>query len=311
MPKTFPFWAFGTAAILLLCGIFVCPVPTGAGQGRSAASHAAADSVQNGTHFLVRLDQEMNTGKDKVNKKFEVKTLEPLETSSGSVLPAGARILGHISRIEPGGLTGHARVWLTFDDIDTSRGTLPIVAEVSSVPGEFSVRAGESKEGEIEARTSKGTQVLEATAAGAAMGSAAGSRRSQRQSGCHGRRGGRRCRFSGVLWNRPGNRFAERDEARTCPRPAALPESVSIWAHLDIEEHQPIENHEAKGPQNKTSRAVPTAFPCAWLLTLHEVTAHLQPKCARCVKSHVNGYGPRRWLVTHDCLDIFLKRESN
>jgi len=174
MPKTFPFWAFGTSAILFLGGIFVCPVPTGAGQGRSAASHAAADSVQNGTHFLVRLDQEMNTGKDKVNKKFEVKTLEPLETSSGYVLPAGARIVGHISRIEPGGLTGHARVWLTFDDIDTSRGTLPIVAEVSSVPGEFSVRTGESKEGEIEARTSKGTQVLEATAAGAAMGSAAG-----------------------------------------------------------------------------------------------------------------------------------------
>jgi hypothetical protein len=174
MTKTFPFWAVGTAAILLLCGKFVCPVPTGAGQGRSAASRAAADSVQNGTHFLVRLDQEMNTGKDKVNKKFEVKTIEPLETSSGYVLPVGARIVGHISRIEPGGLTGHARVWLTFDDIETSRGTFPIVAEVSSVPGEFSVRTGESKEGEIEARTSKGTQVLEATAAGAAMGSAAG-----------------------------------------------------------------------------------------------------------------------------------------
>lgn len=174
MPKTFPFWAFGASAILLLSGIFVSPVPIGAGQGRSAASRATADSVQNGTHFLVRLDQEMNTSKDKVNKKFEVKTLEPLENSNGYVLPAGARILGHISRIEPGGLTGHARVWLTFDDIETRRGTLPIVAEVSSVPGEFSVQSGESKEGEIEARTGKGSQVLEATAAGAAMGSAAG-----------------------------------------------------------------------------------------------------------------------------------------
>jgi len=173
-PTTFSSWAVGTAANLMLCGMLACPVPAGAGQGRSAASHAAADSVQNGTHFLVRLDQEMNTGKDKVNKKFEVKTLEPLETSSGYVLPIGARIQGHISRIEPGGLTGHARIWLTFDDIDTRRGTLPIVAEVSSVPGEFSVRSGESKEGDIEARTGKGTQVLEATAAGAAMGTAAG-----------------------------------------------------------------------------------------------------------------------------------------
>jgi hypothetical protein len=174
MLKTFPFWTAGTAAILVLCGQFVCPVPAIAGQSRGANSLAAPNLGQNGTHFLVRLDQEMNTGKDKVNKKFEVKTIEPLETSSGYVVPAGARILGHISRIEPGGLTGHARLWLTFDDIDTSRGLLPIVAEVSSVPGDFSVRTGESKEGEIEARSSKGTQVLEATAAGAAMGSAAG-----------------------------------------------------------------------------------------------------------------------------------------
>ena len=116
----------------------------------------------------------MNTGKDKVHTNFEVKTIEPLETSKGHVLPAGARILGHISRIEPAGLTGHARLWLTFDDIDTKRGMLPIVAEVSSVPGEFSVRQGESKEGEIEARTDNGTQVAEATAVGAAKGSAAG-----------------------------------------------------------------------------------------------------------------------------------------
>jgi hypothetical protein len=174
MKKTLPFWAVATAAILLLCGKIVSPITTVAGQNRGAASPAATDLVQNGTHFLVRLDQEMNTGKDKVSKKFEVKTIEPLETSSGYVIPPGAKILGHISRIEPAGLTGHARLWLTFDDIDTRRGTLPIVAEVSSVPGEYSVRPGESKEGEIEARTSKGNQVLEATAGGAAMGSAAG-----------------------------------------------------------------------------------------------------------------------------------------
>jgi hypothetical protein len=174
MQKKVRFCSAGTAAILLMCGKFACPAPALAGQSKSAALPATGDLVQNGTHFLVRLDQEMNTGKDKVNKKFEVRTIEPLETSSGYVLPAGVKIVGHISRIEPGGLTGRARLWLTFDDIDTRRGTLPIVAEVSSVPGEYSVRQGVSKEGEIEARAGKGTQVVEATAAGAAMGSAAG-----------------------------------------------------------------------------------------------------------------------------------------
>jgi len=160
MQKKVRFCSAGTAAILLMCGKFACPAPALAGQSKSAALPATGDLVQNGTHFLVRLDQEMNTGKDKVNKKFEVRTIEPLETSSGYVLPAGVKIVGHISRIEPGGLTGRARLWLTFDDIDTRRGTLPIVAEVSSVPGEYSVRQGVSKEGEIEARAGKGRRWL-------------------------------------------------------------------------------------------------------------------------------------------------------
>jgi hypothetical protein len=174
MFKPFPFWAVSAAVILTLFGKIFCPLPVAAKQSRAATSPASADLLRNGTHFLVRLDEEMNSGKDKVNKRFEVRTIEPLETSSGYVVPPGARIFGHFSRIEPAGLTGRARLWLTFDDIETRRGTLPIMAEVSSVPGEFSVRAGKSKEGEIEARSSKGTQVLEATAGGAAMGSAAG-----------------------------------------------------------------------------------------------------------------------------------------
>jgi hypothetical protein len=130
--------------------------------------------VRNAPHFLVRLDQELNTGKNRSHGRFEVKTMEPLVTSNGFVLPVGTKLVGHISRIEPGGLTGHARVWLTFDDVQTARGTFPIVAEVSSVPGEYSVQTGESKEGEIAVRTGKGSEVAEATAVGAAKGSAPG-----------------------------------------------------------------------------------------------------------------------------------------
>ncbi|HLJ22933.1 MAG TPA: hypothetical protein VKT71_02420 [Candidatus Acidoferrales bacterium] len=174
MKDKFPRRAIQAAAILVLCGRFIFPAPASGAQTRSSSIPAPPDQVQNGTHFLVRLDQEMNTGRDRVSKTFDVRTLEPLETSSGRVIPAGAKITGHISRIEPAGLTGRARLWLTFDDIDTRRGPLPIVAEVSSVPGEYSVRQGESKEGEIEARTSKGAQVAEATAGGAMMGSSHG-----------------------------------------------------------------------------------------------------------------------------------------
>jgi hypothetical protein len=143
-------------------------------QNETLPPTSVAGMVPNGTHFLVRLQDELSTAKQKVNNKFDAKTIEPLDTLDGLILPPGAKIRGHISRIEPAGLTGRARIWLTFDDIDTPHGRMPIIAEVSSVPGDFSVRPGESKEGEIEARTSKGTREVEAAAAGAAVGASSG-----------------------------------------------------------------------------------------------------------------------------------------
>ena len=59
MLKTLSFWAAGTAATLLLCGKLLCPAPAVAAQDRGAGLPAAADLVRGGTHFLVRLDQEM------------------------------------------------------------------------------------------------------------------------------------------------------------------------------------------------------------------------------------------------------------
>ena len=95
MRKTFLFWIAAVVAILFLLG--ATPVQTAsaqAGQDRVASSPASSDVVQNGTHFLVRLDQEIRSGAEKVNTPFEVKTIEPLETSRGHVIRSGARILG-------------------------------------------------------------------------------------------------------------------------------------------------------------------------------------------------------------------------
>lgn len=174
MRKTFVFCAAWIAALLILPGKFIRAASAPAPNGNKSGPPTISDTVPLGTHFLVRLDDELKTATDKVNRKFNVRTLEPLETVHGYVLPPGARVHGHISRIETGGLTGRARLWLTFDEIETRHGRVAIVAEVSSVPGDFGVRQGKSKEGEIEARTNNGARVLEAAAAGAAAGAAPG-----------------------------------------------------------------------------------------------------------------------------------------
>jgi hypothetical protein len=127
-----------------------------------------------GTKFLVSLEDNLGTKGTAERTKFKVKTLEPLEAGSGIYLPSGAEIEGHVSHVESAGTTGRARIWLTFDEIHTRFGRLPIVAEVVSVPGEHSVKNKPGQEGLIEGRSSTQEDAAQAAAAGAAVGAVKG-----------------------------------------------------------------------------------------------------------------------------------------
>jgi hypothetical protein len=131
-------------------------------------------AVVPGTRFLVGLEQDLNTKVLRMNQEFRVRTLEPLEAGSGIYLPAGAEIRGHIRGVESAGTTGRAKIWLTFDEIRTKFGKLPIVAEVLSVPGDHGVKSGPLPEGVIEGRRGTQKDAAEAAAAGAAMGAVQG-----------------------------------------------------------------------------------------------------------------------------------------
>jgi hypothetical protein len=151
------------------------PLTKPANGRRSSSLPVEAYAVVPGTRFLVKLEDELNTETSRRNGRFKVRTLEPLEAGSGIYLPAGAEIIGHISRVESAGIAGRAKIWLTFDDIKTNFGPLPIVAEVISVPGDHSVRSGgPQQEGLIEGRMSTQQAAGEAAAAGAAMGAVKG-----------------------------------------------------------------------------------------------------------------------------------------
>lgn len=131
-----------------------------------------AYEVAAGTQFLIELEDKLSTKDSKPGKRFKARTLEPLATSDGIVVPPGAEVSGHVDKAEPAGLTGRARLWLTFDDIKVPGGRMPLIAEVTDTPGERSLRA--DQEGDIELRKDKGARQAEATAAGAAIGAAAG-----------------------------------------------------------------------------------------------------------------------------------------
>lgn len=131
-------------------------------------------AVVPGTRILVRLESDLNTKELHKNQAFRVRTLEPLEAGQGNYLPAGAVIYGHVSRVESAGEMGRAKLWLTFDDIQTRFGKLPIVADVAAVPGDHTLKAGAVQEGVIEGRSGTQRDAEQAAAAGAAMGAIAG-----------------------------------------------------------------------------------------------------------------------------------------
>jgi hypothetical protein len=130
--------------------------------------------VLSGTKFLVTLDDSLATKNQPDRAKFKVTTLEPLDAGSGIYLPSGAEIRGYIDHVESAGATGRAKLWLTFDEIQTNFGRLPIVAEVVSVPGDHTVRCPPKQQGLIEARASTSQDAAEAALAAAALGAAKG-----------------------------------------------------------------------------------------------------------------------------------------
>jgi hypothetical protein len=175
--------------LLIVCAAASAPAFLAARQQNQQNDNSAASATQSqqdpqsdwqspqvpaGTKFLVGLLDDLNTKTAKAHQQFTVKTLESLDTPDGHAIPAGTVIRGHVSRVEPGSSTGRARIWLSFDEIETRAGWKPLVADVTEVPGEHSVKSGEIKEGEIQARTSAGDRDLQAAAAGAALGAAAG-----------------------------------------------------------------------------------------------------------------------------------------
>jgi hypothetical protein len=131
-------------------------------------------AVVPGTRFLVALEQDLSTKEAHQNQEFRVRTVEPLEAGSGIYLPSGAVIKGHVSRVERADVTGKAKLWLTFDELHARFGTLPIVADVVSVPGDHSLKTGPLEEGVIQGRSGTEKDAAQAAAAGAAKGAEKG-----------------------------------------------------------------------------------------------------------------------------------------
>jgi hypothetical protein len=129
------------------------------------------NTIAEGTRFVITLDDKLDTAKLERGKHFKAKLGEDLVAPDGSTIPRGKKIKGHVSDVEKG---FHPRLLLSFDQIETQHGWVPLAATVSGVPGEHGVKEETGREGEIERRGVDKRRAAEAAAVGAGVGTLAG-----------------------------------------------------------------------------------------------------------------------------------------
>jgi hypothetical protein len=149
--------SFGQAPALKGRDPLIAPVP-------------AQNAVPEGETFLIRLNDKLDTSKLKAGKKFSATLGEDLQAPNGATIPRGKKIKGHVSSVEQG---VHARLLLSFDEIDTGHGKMPLIATVTGVPGEHAAKQPNA-EGEIERKGMSKGRLIESVAVGAGVGAAAG-----------------------------------------------------------------------------------------------------------------------------------------
>ncbi len=134
------------------------------------SGYGSPNAIPEGTKFIVRLKDSLDTKKIQRGKKFTAELAEDLTTQSGLMIPRGRKIHGHVSNIDRG---LHGRLLLSFDEIDTRKGWIPMAATVTDVPGEHSVIAN-GNEGEVGRKGTDKRRAIESAAVGAAVGAVAG-----------------------------------------------------------------------------------------------------------------------------------------
>ncbi len=129
-----------------------------------------ANIIPAGTRFMIRLNDNLDTGKLKLGKRFQAKLAEDLAAPGGARIARGKKVKGHVSAVEGG---FHARLLLSFDEIETQHGWMPLVATVTGVPGEHGIKPPDS-EGEIERKGPRKGRMIESAAIGAGVGALGG-----------------------------------------------------------------------------------------------------------------------------------------
>lgn len=131
---------------------------------------APPNAVPQGTLCLIQITDQLDTHTAKAGDAFRARLAEPVTTPDGQIIATGSKIHGHISAVEPG---LRRRLLLSFDELQTSHGWVPLIATVTGVPGEHGL-SPVGDEGEIGRKGMSKQQIAEAVVVAADEGAMEG-----------------------------------------------------------------------------------------------------------------------------------------
>lgn len=143
------------------------------GQGSPSSTYGAPpNAIPDGSRFIIKLKDTLDTKKMQDGKHFKAELREDLVTPSGMIIPKGRTIKGHVGRFEHG-FTG-SKMQLALDEIETRNGWVPLIGTVTGVPGDPSIKAS-GEEGEVYRKGPDKRKVVTDAAIGATVGAVSGS----------------------------------------------------------------------------------------------------------------------------------------
>lgn len=147
------------------------PAPNSGRIGSPTPYGAPPNAIADGSRFIIKLKDTLDTKKMQEGKHFKAELREELVTPSGLVIPKGKTVKGHVGRFEHG-FTG-SKMQLALDEIETRNGWVPLIGTVTGVPGDPSIKAT-GEEGEVYRKGPDKRKVITDAAVGAAVGAASG-----------------------------------------------------------------------------------------------------------------------------------------
>ena len=130
------------------------------------------NAIPEGTRFIIKLKDTLDTSRNmQQGKRFKAELREDLVTPSGLIIPKGRTVRGHVGSYERGYMG--ARLMLAMDEIETRKGWVPLVATVTGVPGDPSIKSTDN-EGEITRKGPSMKRTVTNAAIGAGIGAATG-----------------------------------------------------------------------------------------------------------------------------------------